>query len=62
MASWKGFYLVELFRIGKRLWIALKHKSSSKCAINAGIPQNFLSDILCFEWAKESWMKLCEKY
>ena len=31
------------------LQIVLKHKSSYKCAINTGIPQNFLSDSFCFE-------------
>ena len=47
------FYLIESCSSGKRLRIVLKHKQSSKCAIDAGIPQNFLSNILCFEWANE---------
>ena len=51
--SKKFFYLVESCSSGKRLSIVLKHKPSSKCAINAGTPQNFLSNILCFKWAKE---------
>ena len=45
----KFFYLIESCSSGKRLRIVLKHKQSSKCAIDAGIPQNFLSNILCFE-------------
>ena len=49
MAFEKVFCRIESFRSGKRLLIALKHKSSSKCAINAGIPQKFLSNILYFE-------------
>ena len=60
MALWKSvlsyekvFYLIESFRSGKRLLIVLKHKSFSKCATNAGIHQNFLSNIPWFEWAKE---------
>ena len=50
----KVFYVIEPFPSGKRLWVALKHESSFKCVINAGIPQSFLSNILCLEWAKES--------
>ena len=43
----KLLYLIESLSSGKR--IVLNHKSSSKCAINAGLPQNFLSDIISFE-------------
>ena len=57
----KAFYLVESFCSGKRLWILLKHRSPSKCAINAGIPQNFLPDIVSIEGAKENQVRLCEK-
>ena len=39
----------------------MKEKSSSKRVINAGIAENFLSDVLCFKWAKESENRLCEK-
>ena len=39
----------------------MKDKSSSKRVINAGIAENFLSDVLCFKWAKESENRLCEK-
>ena len=49
MAFEKVFYLIELFRSGKRLSIALKHRSSSKFVINAGIFQKFFSNILYFE-------------
>ena len=43
------FYLIESFHSAKRFWIVLEQKSSSKCAINVGVTQNFLSDILCFK-------------
>ena len=52
----KVFYLIKSFC--RRLLIILKHKSSSKCAINA---QNFLSNIYCFQWKKQSQIRLCEK-
>ena len=55
----KVFYLIELFRSCKRLWIVLKHKSSSKRAVNAWIGQNVLSNI--FKWTKGSEMRLYEK-
>ena len=37
-------------RFCARLWTVLKRMSSSKCDINAGVPHNFLSNILCDEW------------
>ena len=49
MALKKVFYLIESFHSAKRFWIVLEHKSSSKCAINVGVTQNFLSDITCFK-------------
>ena len=55
------FYLVKSFGSGKRLSIVLRCNSSSKCAMNAGISQNLLSDIVCFGWAKESKIRECEK-
>ena len=54
MSYEKVFYLIKWLNRGKRLLIVLKYKSSSKSAVNAGIPQNFLSNNFCFEWAKES--------
>ena len=32
----------------------MKHKSSSKCVINAEIPQNFIFIFLYFKWAKKN--------
>ena len=41
---------LDVSRFCARLWTVLKHMSSSKCVINAGVPHNFLSNILCDEW------------
>ena len=41
--------------------MVLRCNSSSKCAMNAGISQNLLSNIVCFGWAKESKIRECEK-
>lgn len=38
----KLFCLIHSFRSGERLWINLKHNSSSNFTINAAIPQNFV--------------------
>ena len=53
MALWKGVLLIVSFRSGKKLWSVLKHKSSSKCAINTGIPENFLSNIFALNGQKK---------
>ena len=55
------FCLTDSFCSGKRLRINLRHRSSANYAIKAGIPQNVLFNILCFEWAKESLIWLGEK-
>ena len=49
MALKKVFYLIDSFHSAKRFWINLEHKTSSKCAINVGVTQDFLPDIFCFK-------------
>ena len=56
----KVFYLTESCRSSKRLWIVLKHKSSSKCVINAGIIRIFFPIFFTLDEQKNV-TKLCEK-
>ena len=53
---WPLDYRFKLHGVMKKAFILLSHfvvvkdfKSSSKWTINVGVPQNFLSDILCFK-------------
>ena len=51
------FILLSHFVVVKHFGFFFKYKLSSRCDIKSAVPQSFLSDILCFEWAKESLNK-----